>query len=54
MNSADKKLFYLPPEVKIINLNAVSPFLDLSQDASNYQNEQLDSDPSGFGDSFWD
>ena len=45
---------YLPPEVKVIKLNAQGVFLALSQDTGNYRNEQFGSDPSGFGDSFWD
>ena len=53
MISVSKTYPYVAPESKVIELNARGAFLVLSTNNGSYQNEQLDNNPSGFDDDFW-
>ena len=53
MISVSKTDPYVAPEAKVIELNARAAFLVLSPDTGNYRNEQMNDNPSGFGDDFW-
>ena len=53
MISAGKTDSYVPPQAKVMELNARGAIMTLSQNAGNSQNEQLDDNIFGFGDDFW-